>query len=67
MVSLYDKNGNEKPREVYKAEVWARDLYKENLLLHLEHPGKKQTKIERKALLKEFRQRFGFSFSEYKR
>jgi hypothetical protein len=67
MPSIYNLNGTMKAHRQYQAEMWAYDLYPSMLMLHLEHPGPKQSTYERAALLKEFRRRKGISFTEWKK
>jgi len=65
MVSLYKKDGKEKPLSQYRAEVWAHDLTPNFLLLHIQVQNHKQSKEERKALFKEFKERKGICYSEW--
>lgn len=59
MPSIYDRKGKEKSLAKYKAEVWAHDLTNTNLNLYLRSKRiKENSPIERRALIKEYHERF---------
>ena len=65
--SIYTRTGKMKTPKLISIDTWAHDLSNKNLMLHLLHPGKKQEYLERRAMLGEFRDRFGVTFGDFKK
>ena len=65
--SIYTRTGKEKSPKMISIDTWAHDLNNKNLLLHLLHPGRKQSYLERRAMLGEFKDRFAITFGDFKK
>ena len=64
---IYTRTGKIKPLKVMNYDSWAHDLDNEDLLARLLCPRKNDEYLLKRALLGEFKERFGISFWDFQR